>query len=225
MASFDFYTTADALILSHARPPSYRVTGSPQKNVVYSETVGGKVRSQVRGADRRKFALTWRSVHRSQLESFLAWHATYGGMRVPFLIEVPQGLTDLPAGSKLRVRNPDKELDYGWTAHEFYELTINLIEEVLSSIILSPAGATMILAATGPSAVIISGSLAITPGAVAMVLAAVGPTVLLGSTSVAPAPATFILATVDPTVAIDTPVQPAPASMVLSSVDPTVVIA
>ena len=144
---------------------------------------------------------------------------------MPFLIEVPEGLTDLPSGSKLRVRNEDKELLYRWTGHEFYELTVNLIEEVLSSIILTPAAAKMVLSATGPSAVIISGSLAITPGAVAMVLAAIGPTVLLGSTSVVPAAASFILATVDPTVAIDTPVAPAPASMVLAGVDPTVVIA
>jgi len=225
MASFDFYTIADVLVLSHVRRPSYPVGGSPLKNVVYSETVGGKVRSEVRGADRRKFSLQWRMIHRTQLEAFLAWHATYGGMRVPFLIEVPEGLTDLPAGSKLRTRNEDKELLYRWIGHESYEVTVNLIEEVLSSIILTPAAAKMVLSATGPSAVIISGSLIITPADVAMVLATVNPTVVLGSTSLAPAPASFILATVDPTVLIDLPVTPAPASMVLAGVDPTVVIA
>src|SRR3990172_3197093 len=212
MAAFDFYTTADASIMAHPRPPGYRATGSPQKNVVYSETVGGKVRSQVRGADRGRFTLRWGPITRAHLESLLAWHATYGSMRQPFLIELPQGLTDLAAGTKLRVRAPGKELPYECIGRELYQVMIDLIEEVLSSIILGSAPATIVLSATGPTAVIISGSLTITPAARSLILATVNPTVRLGSTVAAPAASSLILATVNPTVAIDTPVTPAPAT-------------
>lgn len=131
MAAYDFYTTADALLLAHPRKPSYPVEVAPVKNVAHSETVGGKVRAQVRGSDRRRFTLRWPRITAAHLASFLSWHASYGGMRQPFKIELPANLTDLAGGTKLRARNPQAELEYAQIIADRYEVTVELIEDLV----------------------------------------------------------------------------------------------
>lgn len=131
MAAYDFYTTADALIFAHPRTPSYPVEVAPTKNVVHSRTVGGKVRAQVRGSDRRRLVLRWPRVTAAHLAGFLGWHASYGGMRQPFKIELPANLTDLPGGTKLRVRNPQLELEYAQIIADRYEVNVELMEDLV----------------------------------------------------------------------------------------------
>lgn len=131
MAAFDFYTTADALLLAHPRKPSYPVEAAPTKNVVHSQTVGGKVRAQVRGSDRRRLVLRWPRITAAHLSSFLSWHASYGGMRQPFKVELPANLTDQPGGTRLRVRNPQAELEYAWIIADRYEVVVELIEDLV----------------------------------------------------------------------------------------------
>lgn len=147
MAAFDFLTIANVLILTHPRMPSYVAVGASDKNVVYSETTGRIIRSQVRGADRIELSLTWRWITAAHLAGFLAWHATYGGMHSPFRVELPAGATALPAGARLKVRNRDRRLEYRWIAHERYEMTVELVEDLPRDVSL-PLGETISLGET-----------------------------------------------------------------------------
>lgn len=131
MAAYDFYTTADVALLLHPRKPSYPVEAAPTKNVVHSTSVGGKVRAQVRGSDRRRLTLRWPRITAAHLGQLLAWHASYGGMRQPFTVELPANLTDLPGGTKLRVRNPQVELEYAQIVADRYEVHVELIEDLV----------------------------------------------------------------------------------------------
>lgn len=136
MASFDFFDLLGGSILAHARRPVYQVQAGVVKNVVYSETPGGKGRSQVRGPDRRRLTLQWRRITAAHLAAFLAWHQSYGGRQQAFLIELPEDLTDVPPGVMLRVRTPQKELEYRWIALGRYDVVVELIEDLALAILL-----------------------------------------------------------------------------------------
>jgi len=131
MAAYDFLTTDEVLIFAQDKGPQYPVEVNPQKNVVHAVTVGGRVKSQVRGSDRKRLVLHWRSVSEAQLANILAWHATYGGMRQPFKVELPGGLTELADGSRLPVRSVQQELDYELAWYKHYNVTVELIEDLV----------------------------------------------------------------------------------------------
>jgi hypothetical protein len=78
--------------------------------------------------------LTWRWIVPAHLAGFLAWHHTYGAMQQPFFFELPGNLFDLSAGTRLQMRNPQEELEIAWLAHDRYEVVVELIEDLPTSI-------------------------------------------------------------------------------------------
>ncbi|MBI4241122.1 MAG: hypothetical protein HY613_05345 [Candidatus Rokubacteria bacterium] len=130
MATFDFYTVGDVLIFAQARPPSYPVRLAPAANAAVGETIGGRIRTEVRGPDRKHLSLRWTWITAAHLASFLSWHATYGGMKAPFKIELPADLTELAGGSKLRVRSTSRDLQYAHIAFAHYDLQVELVEDL-----------------------------------------------------------------------------------------------
>ena len=88
MADFDFLTTGGAAIFTPSRPPVYPVDAGNLKNVVAGETLGGKVRSQTRGTDRRTLHLVFPRMTATDITNFRALHASYGAMKGAFKIAV-----------------------------------------------------------------------------------------------------------------------------------------
>lgn len=166
MAAFDFFDVLGGSVLAHAKPPVYGVRGGKTKNVVYSETPAGKVRSQIRGPDRYRLTLEWRRVTAAHLAAFLSWHQSYGGMQAAFLVDLPADLTDVPLGVMLRVRNPQKELEYRWVALGRYDVTVELREDIglailLDGSVLASGTAAGVLTTVLAVAAAVSGSAAV----------------------------------------------------------------
>ena len=117
-------------LLGHARAPSSPLAAGRVSNVAIGTTVGGLVRTSVRGDDRRHLELRWRWVVPTHLLGFLSWWAIYGAMRRPFLVELPANLTDLAGGSTLRVRARGDQLQYRYVVADRYEVEVELIEDL-----------------------------------------------------------------------------------------------
>lgn len=131
MAAWDFTTVAAAAIFSPSRAPHYKLTGGRRKNVVSGTTLGGLVKSQTRGSDRRTLRLTWVHASLTDAQNFDHLHEHYGGNQAPFKIEVPAGvLPNVSAGATVRVRWEDPELDIVPVSADRYELTITLVEDL-----------------------------------------------------------------------------------------------
>ena len=131
MSAFDFveaYSTG--AIIAHATLPHYRVRVAQVKNTVTSETIGGIVRSQVRGADRLRLGLDWPNVSGDRLADYLAWHARCGGSLALFRVELHANLTTSTAGTLLPVRSPAVELEYHSEGPDLYSIHVDLLEDL-----------------------------------------------------------------------------------------------
>ena len=130
MSSWDFYTTAEALLVTQTRPPNFTLPVAYDEHVAVSQSLGGRIRSEVRGPDQRRITLRWDRMGSSQLGALLTWRATYGGARAPFKVELPAALTGAGSSTKVRVRCPKGGFRYAWEAEGRYQVTIELIEDV-----------------------------------------------------------------------------------------------
>jgi len=128
MGAFDFYTVADVLLFAHARGPSYPVDAEPAANVAIGGSIGGRTRTETRGPDRKHLSVHWSSISATHLGYFLSWQPTYGGQKAPFKIELPADLTELPAGTKLRVRSPGPR--YRWIGYGKFSLDMDFVEDL-----------------------------------------------------------------------------------------------
>ena len=131
MADFDFLTVAGAAIFTPSRPPVYPVEAGNLKNVVAGETLGGKVRSQMRGTDRRTLHLVFPRMTATDIGNFRSLHATYGAMKAPFKIAVSASeFPGIGAPMNLQVRWQDKQLIHPWNTIDRYSVEMNLIEDI-----------------------------------------------------------------------------------------------
>jgi len=115
---------ADVLSLAHPHGPGVSVEIGSQSNVVVAETVGGRLRSQERGGDRRTYVLPFPAISATHKGYLDTWWARYGGAREPFLLE-------LPDGTRLRVRAPQTRLTYAHLWSDYYRATIELVEDLI----------------------------------------------------------------------------------------------
>jgi hypothetical protein len=125
MALYDFTTTADAALLTHVKPPVLPVEHAVVSNVAISQTVGGKVTSQIRGADRRRWVLTWRRVTATHLGYFTTWWASYGASKAAFKVQITAG------GTTVRVRCPQGSLEVREVADGRWDVVVELIEDLV----------------------------------------------------------------------------------------------
>lgn len=126
--AWSFYTSADALIFSLAKPPVYQAQAGTLVNVVAAETIGGQDYSETRGSDRWVIpVLSWPRIPGTELASFTSLHASYGGRKAPFKFAPATGLLPgVSTGTTIAVVWLDEQLAWTWVAYDRYAVAMRL---------------------------------------------------------------------------------------------------
>ncbi len=136
MALFDLYDLSANVVVAHPKPPTYPDAIAPESQVVLARTLGGVMRSEMRGPDLRRFALTWERVTAAHYAAILAFLARFGGGRAACRVELPADMTDLSAGALLPVRCLDTRPRAAWIGHGRFSFSLEFQEDLGAGLVL-----------------------------------------------------------------------------------------